>query len=392
MIDFEVLALRALGDEVRAFVVDEIVPHEGDPRLTSHGPNDDSRTELVDRARGAGLLTIQAPCACGGRGLSHIEQAVVYEAAGWSTLGPVAMNCAAPDEGNVMLLAKSADETRARDFPCPGDRRPAAFGVRNDRAQRGRLRCGTAAYRSGLRRHRLQRRWVEVAHYRRPRRRDLDRHGARPAERARCGRADALPGARRRTRHRTRAGHEFDGPQLRRRQYRPLLRLAPSAVLGQVGDAFGYAQLRLIPARLTHRMRWLGVAERAQSIVLQHTRTRTAFGRPLAEHEGVSSMLANNDIARRQCRLAIWHTAWILDSGPKDCHESPIAKAFVSEELFKVADRWVRVLGGIGITDETVIEMIFRDICGFRLYDGPTEVHEYAIARTLLKPAEHPAS
>ena len=139
-------------------------------------------------------------------------------------------------------------------------------------------------------------------------------------------------------------------------------------------------------------MRWLGVAERAQSIVLQHTRTRTAFGRPLAEHEGVSSMLANNDIARRQCRLAIWHTAWILDSGPKDCHESPIAKAFVSEELFKVADRWVRVLGGIGITDETVIEMIFRDICGFRLYDGPTEVHEYAIARTLLKPAEHPAS
>ena len=72
-----------------------------------------------------------------------------------------------------------------------------------------------------------------------------------------------------------------------------------------------------------------------------------------------------------------------MDQGEKARHESSIAKSFVSEELFKVTDRAVQVLGGIGISDETVVEMIFRDMRAFRLYDGPTEVHKYAIARRL---------
>jgi acyl-CoA dehydrogenase len=165
------------------------------------------------------------------------------------------------------------------------------------------------------------------------------------------------------------------------------LRLPASAVLGEVGHALRYAQLRLAPARLTHCMRWLGAAERVQSIALEHARTRTAFGKPLVEHEGVSFQLADNEIAIQQCRLSIWYTAWVLDRGEKGRHESSIAKAFVSEELFKVADRCVQILGGIGVTDETVVEMIFRDIRGFRLYDGPTEVHRYAIARELVKRA-----
>ena len=75
-------------------------------------------------------------------------------------------------------------------------------------------------------------------------------------------------------------------------------------------------------------------------------------------------MLADNEIAIHQCRLAIWHTAWVLDQGEKGRHESSITKAFVSEELFKVADRCVQVLGGIGVTDETVVAMIFQDMRG----------------------------
>ena len=74
-----------------------------------------------------------------------------------------------------------------------------------------------------------------------------------------------------------------------------------------------------------------------------------------------------------------------LDTGVRARHESSIVKAFVSEELFKVADRCVQILGGIGVTGETVVEMIFRDIRGFRLYDGPTEVHKYAIANQLMR-------
>ena len=89
MIDFEIPAdLAALRDEIRAFVVDKIVPYERDPRLTRHGPDEDLRTELVGLAREAGLLTFQAPRRFGGREPSHREQAVLFEAAGWSTLGP----------------------------------------------------------------------------------------------------------------------------------------------------------------------------------------------------------------------------------------------------------------------------------------------------------------
>ncbi len=163
------------------------------------------------------------------------------------------------------------------------------------------------------------------------------------------------------------------------------LTLPASAVLGEVGQALRYAQMRLAPARLTHCMRWLGAAERAQSIAIEHARTRTAFGKPLAEHEGVSFMLADNEIALQQSRLAIWWACWTLDQGAKGRHESSMVKAVVSEDLFKVADRCVQVLGGMGISDETPVGMIFSDMRAFRLYDGPTEVHKYAIARQVLR-------
>ncbi|CQA02160.1 Putative acyl-CoA dehydrogenase [Mycobacteroides abscessus] len=96
-------------------------------------------------------------------------------------------------------------------------------------------------------------------------------------------------------------------------------------------------------------------------------------------------MLADNEIALHQCRLTIWHACWMMDNGAKGRHESSMAKSFVSEELFKVTDRCVQVLGGIGISDETPVEMIFRDMRAFRLYDGPTEVHKYAIGRQVLR-------
>ena len=165
------------------------------------------------------------------------------------------------------------------------------------------------------------------------------------------------------------------------------LRLPASAVLGEVGQALRYAQLRLAPARLTHCMRWLGAASRAQSIAVRHARERTAFGKTLGEHQGVSFMIADNEIALQQCRLAIWWACWTLDMGDRGTgrHESSMVKAYVSEELFKVADRCVQILGGIGISDETPVGMIFSDMRAFRLYDGPTEVHKYAIARQVLR-------
>ena len=120
MIDFDIPAdLAALRDEIRAFVAEQIVPYEADPRLTRHGPDDGLRAELVELARAAGLLTFQAPKRFGGREPSHREQAVLFEAAGWSTLGPVALNCAAPDEGNMFLLGKVANTEQVEQFLLP---------------------------------------------------------------------------------------------------------------------------------------------------------------------------------------------------------------------------------------------------------------------------------
>lgn len=120
MIDFEVPdTLARLRDEVRAFVAEQVVPYERDARLTQHGPTDELRQELVKLARTAGLLTIQAPKRFGGMEPSHIEQAVIFEAAGWSTLGPIAMNCAAPDEGNMFLLSRIASDEQQEHFLRP---------------------------------------------------------------------------------------------------------------------------------------------------------------------------------------------------------------------------------------------------------------------------------
>ncbi|MBF6134244.1 acyl-CoA dehydrogenase family protein [Nocardia otitidiscaviarum] len=389
MIDFAIPAeLAAERDRVRQFVIDKIVPFERDPRLTAHGPTDELRQELVELARAEKLLTIQAPVELGGRGLSHIEQAVLYEAAGWSTLGPVAMNCAAPDEGNMFLLSKVANPEQIERYLRPvidGHQRSVFAMTEPGGAGSDPNQLATEATFDGENFTVNGTKWLIT--------------GADGAKTwiimARLAANPYLPEGP------TLFLTEGDTPGIviervmntMDRNYVgghavvrfDNLTLPSDAVLGETGQALRYAQLRLAPARLTHCMRWLGAAERAQAIAVDYAKTRTAFGKPIGEHQGVSFMLADNEIALHQCRLTIWHACWLMDQGEKARHESSIAKSYVSEELFKVTDRCVQVLGGIGISDETVVEMIFRDMRAFRLYDGPTEVHKYAIGRKILR-------
>ncbi|WP_194817019.1 acyl-CoA dehydrogenase family protein [Nocardia sp. XZ_19_385] len=389
MIDFTLPAdLAAERDRVRQFVIDKIVPFEKDPRLTSHGPTDELRQELVELARAEKLLTVQAPVEFGGRGLTHVEQAVIYEAAGWSTLGPVAMNCAAPDEGNMYLLAKIANPEQIERHLVPainGLQRTVFAMTEPDGAGSDPNQLTTEAVFDGENFTINGRKWLITG-----------ANGAkswiimaRVAPNPHVPEGPTLfltdgdqPGIIIERTMNTMDRNYVGGHGVVRFEN---LTLPKEALLGDTGQALRYAQLRLAPARLTHCMRWLGAAERAQSIAVDYAKTRTAFGKPIGEHEGVSFMLADNEIALHQCRLTIWHACWLMDQGEKARHESSIAKAFVSEELFKVTDRCVQVLGGIGISDETVVEMIFRDMRAFRLYDGPTEVHKYAIGRQVLR-------
>lgn len=165
------------------------------------------------------------------------------------------------------------------------------------------------------------------------------------------------------------------------------LRVPASDVLGAVGEGFRHAQARLVPARLTHCMRWLGAARRAHDIATEYAGRREAFGGTLLSHEGVGFMLADNEIDLHTTRLAIRHAAWLLDKGEKANVESSMVKVFASEAIFRIVDRSLQVLGGLGMTRDTEVERIFRDVRGFRIYDGPSEVHRWNIARRLARGA-----
>jgi alkylation response protein AidB-like acyl-CoA dehydrogenase len=163
------------------------------------------------------------------------------------------------------------------------------------------------------------------------------------------------------------------------------LRVTGEDILGEVGQGFKYAQVRLAPARLTHCMRWLGSAIRAHDIATAYARERKSFGKPLGEHQGVSFMLADNALDIHTSRLAIWHTAWLLDQGDRASNASSMAKVICSEAIFRVVDRSLQILGGMGVTSDTVVERIFRDVRAFRIYDGPSEVHRHSIGHRIVK-------
>jgi acyl-CoA dehydrogenase len=163
------------------------------------------------------------------------------------------------------------------------------------------------------------------------------------------------------------------------------LRVTPEQVLGELGGGFRYAQIRLSPARLSHCMRWYGGAVRAQEIATAYACRRQAFGKLLVDHEGVGFMLAENMIALKQAELMIDWCADVLDSGDLGTAESSMTKVAVSEALYLVADRCVQVMGAIGVSGETMVEQLFREIRAFRIYDGPTEVHKWSLAKKIKK-------
>jgi acyl-CoA dehydrogenase len=377
-----------LAHRVKTFVIDKVIPYEKDPRWTSHGPTDELRRELNELARQAGVLAPHAPEEFGGQKLSHIGRAAVFTAAGYSMLGPIALHCAAPDEGNIHLLDVIArPEQRARYLKplatgavrscfCMTEPAPGAG------SDPGQLR--TTARRDGNT-------WV------------ID--GEKWLITGADGAAFAIIMAKV-------VGGEADGgatmfladmPDPAIRIERTLdtidssfvgghavisidgLRLPADAVLGEVGHGFRHAQVRLAPARLTHCMRWLGAAMRAQEIATDFARRRTAFGKALGEHEGVSFMLADNEMDIHTAQLTIWHTAWLLDKGERASTESSRAKVICSEAIARVADRSLQVLGGLGTTRDTMVERFYRDVRAFRIYDGPSEVHRWALGRRILR-------
>jgi acyl-CoA dehydrogenase len=375
--------IRELRDRTRRFIAEQVIPLENDPREGPHGPSEELRQELVGRARAAGLLTPHASVELGGLGLSHVAKAVVFEEAGYSRLGPTAMNIHAPDEGNIHLMEMVATEAQKERWlrPQVAGRTRSCFAMTEPAPGAGAdpSMLTTTAVRQGDDYVINGTKWfitgAEGADYGIVMARmedgsatmfltDMDRPGIR-LERSMDAMDSCFTG-----------GHGvlvFDN-----------LRVPAADVLGEVGQGFRYAQVRLAPARLTHCMRWLGQARRAHEIALEYASRRRAFGKTLAEHEGVGFMLADNDIDLQTARLHIWHTAWLLDQGQKGAFESSRAKVVCSEAEWRVVDRCVQILGGQGVTAETPVMRIFMDMRAFRVYDGPSEVHRWSMARKIV--------
>ena len=374
-----------IAARVEAFVRDVVVPYEFDPRRDDHGPTDALVAELREKARAAGVLTPHI--LSDGSHLSQRETATVLKASGLSPLGPVAVNTAAPDEGNMYLLGKVGSPEMKERFlrPMVEGRARSAFLMTEPAGEGGAgsdpSMMQTTAVQDGNH-------WVVNG-------RKTFITGAQGAK-VGIVMAKSTAGA---------CMFLVDLPDPAIRIDRVLntidssmpgghavltidnLRVPADQMLGQNGEGFNYAQVRLSPARLSHCMRWFGAARRANDIATAYAVKRQAFGKPLIDHEGVGFMLADNLIDLKQAELMIDWCADVLDTGVLGTAESSMAKVAVSEALFRVADRCVQMMGGTGVSRDTIVEQVFREIRAFRIYDGPTEVHKWSLAKKIKRDA-----
>ena len=162
-------------------------------------------------------------------------------------------------------------------------------------------------------------------------------------------------------------------------------RVPASALIGEEGRGLEYAQLRLEGARLFHCMRFIGMASRAMDIAQEYASHRESYGAKLGEHQMVQSMIADAHIELYAARLMTRDVARMLDAGESIRHHSSMAKVFVSEVVCKVADSAVQICGALGISEDTPVSMIYRQMRPFRIYDGASEVHRSAIAKRALR-------
>lgn len=380
----------AIARRVEAFVRETVIPYEKDDRRDAHGPLDFLVQEMRAKAREAGVLTphIRAD----GSHLSHRDTAIVLRASGLSPLGPLACNTNAPDEGNMFLLGKVATPEQKRRYLDPmiaGEGRscflmtePAEEGgagsdpsMMNTRAEKQGdewVINGRKAFATGFSGAKFAILMAKTQNEEGKAAATMFLvplpHPALIQERV-IGTIDSsMPG-----------GHAVVRVDD--------LRLPEDAILGAPHEGFAYAQVRLAPARLTHCMRWLGATIRANEIATDYAVRRHAFGKPLIDHEGVGFMLADNLIDLKQCELMIDWCADALDAGGMAMTESSMAKVSVSETLFRVADRCVQVMGGTGVSTDTIVEQVFREIRAFRIYDGPTQVHKWSLAKKIKREA-----
>lgn len=378
--------LERIRGETAEFIRTVAIPSESELGLGAPSPA--LRAALQQEARAAGLLAPHASRASGGLGLTLTQQAVVFEEAGYSLLGPLALNCASPDEGNMHLLEVAATEEQKERYLLPlvsGEVRSCFAmtepwpGAGSDPSQ-----LATEARRDGDG-WRINGRKRLIT-------------GADGAEFAICM---ARTGEANGTAKATMFLVDADSPGFSVTRVAETLDHAmigghcdvtlddcfvpDDAVLGVPHEGFRYAQVRLAPARLTHCMRWLGIARRSLDVALDLTADRELFGSRLHDLGLAQGLIADSVIDIESSRALIRSACEAIDGGALGTFESSVAKVHVSEAVFRVVDRAIQLTGGVGVTHETPLARFSTEVRAFRIYDGPSETHRWSIARRVAR-------
>ncbi len=381
--------VEAIAHRVRQFVDDEALPLESELLRSGAALRVEMVRELRRKAKAAKLWAPTMPKAWGGMGLSIQEIAPVFEAAGRSLLGPLAIHCAAPDEGNMHLLQKFADEEQTQRYLTPLARGEtfSAFSMTEPPPGAGSdpRMILTRAERDGddwvINGHKwltsnglLADFFIIMAVS------DPDAHPYRGTTQFLAPRD--TPGIHILRDVPVMGGEDFGGHVEIRYED---VRLPNSAILGGEGQGFMLAQSRLGPARLTHCMRWTGIAQRALEIATDYASGRQAFGSALTGHQSLQWMLADSEMELKMGRLLIHEAAWRLAQGEQARVETSIAKVQVAETVSRVLDRCVQICGGRGISRDLPLSTWYEKSRAFRIYDGASEVHRMVVARDVIK-------
>nr|WP_111299162.1 acyl-CoA dehydrogenase family protein [Paracoccus saliphilus] len=380
-------ALEDLRTRIAGFVADRVLPLESDrASYDGHGNiNPALLSRLRAEARAAGLWCLQLPPEDGGLGVGLQGMAVCYEEMNRSIFGPVVFNAAAPDDGNMMVLSRLATPAQKARWlqPIVEGRVRSAFAMTEPAPGGGSdpSMIRTWARRQGDRYVVTGRKWFIT--------------GAEGAQhfillaRTSQGPSDALtallfdadqPGWRILRRigimgPEEHGGHcelEFDG-----------LEIPVENVLLAEGKGMRVTQTRLAPARLTHCMRWLGLARRCMEIAQDYAQSREGFGIRLADRESVQMMLGDLAMRIEIGRLLVMKAAWELDRGSRAGPQISMAKIHVANLLHDAADRAIQINGARGYSTDTVLEWIYRYARQARLVDGADEVHKMVLSRHL---------
>ncbi|MGZ0747693.1 acyl-CoA dehydrogenase family protein [Haloparvum sp. AD34] len=380
---------RAVADRVRAFVDEEVIPVEREYLGEESVPESTIR-DLQEKARDLDVFAPQIPEEYGGLGMDFREMLPVFEAAGRSLLGPAAINVAAPDEGNMHTLELAGTAAQKEEWLRPlaqGEAR-SAFSMTepNPGAGSDPKMIRTTAKKDGDE-------WVINGHkwwttqgseadvLLVMARTDEDEH---PYEGCSIILVPADADGVEIVRDIPHVGGEVTGMGHAEIRYDDV-RVPAENLVGTENDGFAIAQERLGPARLTHCMRYSGMAERALDIAKAYADNRQAFDSKLSEKQAIRFGVAETEMELHAARTMVRHAAREIAAGNEARIGVAMSKVFTANVVQDAIDTAVQTCGANGIGKDLPLADFYEDVRAFRIIDGADEVHKRVIARDAFR-------